>query len=201
VCRVEGRGDATIHDVTISNLPNENVSTSEAYQKLEDESKRIEDSMQRNSVAISSLKSYIQSMTMENVDPAKLPDILDSFDSASEKLDLKAVELKKRQEELRQLKSEERSKLTIQLKKDKLKMKASIGVFAEQEGEVEIVLIYGVYPPTPLFNKPPSNALLLVAVHGASWHAAYDIRVNTHETETPVTLIYKALIHQDTGEV
>jgi predicted nuclease with TOPRIM domain len=145
VCRVEGRGDATIHDVTISNLPNEKVSTSEAYQRLEDESKRVEDSIQRNSVTVFSLRSYIQSMKMENVDPAKLPEILESFDSASEKLDSKAVELKKRQEELTQLKIEERSKITAQLNKDKLKMKASIGMFVEHEGEVEIVLIYGVY--------------------------------------------------------
>ena len=118
MCRVEGRGDATIHDVTISNLSDGKVSTSEAYQKLEDESKRVEDSIQRNSVAITSLKSYIQSMKMENVDPAKLPEILDSFDRASEKLDEKAVELKKRQEELRQLKSEEGSRIAIPMKRD-----------------------------------------------------------------------------------
>jgi hypothetical protein len=200
VHRVEGRGDATIHDVTISNLPTENITTSEAYQKLEDESKRVEDAIQRNSVAISSLTSYIQSMKMDNVDPVKLTEILDSFDKASENLDEKAVELNKRQEELRRLQSEEVSKIGVQMKKNKLKLKASVGVFAEHEGEVEIVLIYGTFC-LQSYIVVLRRTLSFIAVYGASWHAAYDIRVNTRETEKPVTLIYKALIHQDTGEV
>jgi hypothetical protein len=53
------------------------------------------------------------------------------------------VELSKRQKELKQLKSEEGLKITAQLKKSKLKMKASIGVFVEQE-EVKIILTHDV---------------------------------------------------------
>jgi hypothetical protein len=66
-------------------------------------------------------------MKMENVDAAKLRGLLDSFGRASEKLDSKLVELKKRQEELRRLKSEEGSKIAVQLSKEKLKLKASLG--------------------------------------------------------------------------
>lgn len=38
-------------------------------------------------------------------------------------------------------------------------------------------------------------------MHGASWDALYDIRVDMHTKEKPVTLIYKAAITQSTGEV
>jgi hypothetical protein len=55
------------------------------------------------------------------------------------------VELRKRQKELKQLKSEEGLKTTVQLKNNQLEMKASIGVFVEQEEEVKIVLTHGVY--------------------------------------------------------
>jgi hypothetical protein len=48
---------------------------------------------------------------------------------------------------------EEGLKITVQLKKNKLKMKPSIGVFAEQE-EVEIVLVHGVCCITLLYLQP-----------------------------------------------
>ena len=39
------------------------------------------------------------------------------------------------------------------------------------------------------------------AVHNASWSAGYDIRVDMQAKDEPVTLVYKAGITQDTGEV
>jgi hypothetical protein len=75
---------------------------------------RVEDSIQRNSVAITSIRSYIQNMKTEHVDPAELPRILDPFNRASEELDLKAMQPKKRQEELRSLKSEESRRCTVE---------------------------------------------------------------------------------------
>ena len=40
-----------------------------------------------------------------------------------------------------------------------------------------------------------------LAVSNASWHAAYDIQVKMDGSDRPVTLIYKASIVQNTGEV
>jgi hypothetical protein len=90
------------------------AASSEVFQKLEDVTKRVEDSIQRSTVVITSLSSYIQNMNMENVDPAELLQILDPFDRASEEPDLKAVQPKKRQEELRPLKSEEGRRCTVE---------------------------------------------------------------------------------------
>ncbi|KIL57101.1 hypothetical protein M378DRAFT_181749 [Amanita muscaria Koide BX008] len=56
----------------------------------------------------------------------------------------------------------------------------SLSLFAEKESEVELVLIY--------------------AVLNASWTPIYDIRVNTQDSEMPVTLVYKAAIRQNTAE-
>ena len=39
------------------------------------------------------------------------------------------------------------------------------------------------------------------AVHQANWSAGYDIRVDTRTNDKPVTLVYKASITQNTGEV
>jgi uncharacterized membrane protein YcfT len=39
------------------------------------------------------------------------------------------------------------------------------------------------------------------AVPYASWTAFYDIRVDMDTKESPVTLIYKAAVKQNTGEV
>jgi len=55
-----------------------------------------------------------------------------------------------------------------------------IGVFSDEEGEVELTLKY--------------------AVHGASWSALYDIRVDMQTKDLPIKLTYKASIMQDTGE-
>lgn len=40
-----------------------------------------------------------------------------------------------------------------------------------------------------------------LGVRNASWAAAYDIRVDMNAKEKPVTLIYRAGIKQNTGEV
>jgi uncharacterized protein (TIGR02231 family) len=65
-------------------------------------------------------------------------------------------------------------------KSSQLRTKISLSLFAEKESEVELVLIY--------------------AVLGATWTPTYDIRVDMQAKETPITLVYKAAIVQDTAE-
>ncbi|KDQ32708.1 hypothetical protein PLEOSDRAFT_1110237 [Pleurotus ostreatus PC15] len=57
---------------------------------------------------------------------------------------------------------------------------ATIDIFVETEGKVELVLIY--------------------AVAGASWSAVYDIRADMSGDNNPLKLVYKAGIKQTTGE-
>lgn len=39
------------------------------------------------------------------------------------------------------------------------------------------------------------------ALNGASWEACYDIRADLQDKAKPISLVYKALITQRTGEV
>ena len=41
----------------------------------------------------------------------------------------------------------------------------------------------------------------LVVVGAASWKALYEIRANTESKVSPIEIIYKAAIKQDSGEV
>lgn len=124
--------------------------------------------------------------------------IIESYDATAEKWDDKALGLEKQLAEVDAEIKVEQEELAGPTGNEKLNLKATIGVFAESEGEVEIALIYGMYTAVLVFSP---DLTLAQAVHGATWDAFYDIRVSMQTKETPVTLIYKAAITQNTGEV
>lgn len=45
------------------------------------------------------------------------------------------------------------------------------------------------------------NPFFSEAVYGADWTASYDIRADTETKQGAVTILYKAVITQSTGEV
>ncbi|KAG5653093.1 hypothetical protein H0H81_002318 [Sphagnurus paluster] len=75
----------------------------------------------------------------------------------------------------------ERENLAGPKHNNKLCIRAVISVFGEVENEGE-------------------TASVIYALHGASWVARCDIRVDTQTEEKPVALIYKATMTQSTGE-
>ena len=107
------------------------------------------------------------------------------------------------QEELGRLNDEiskERSSLDAQqTSRRQCRMSATISVFTSSGGNVEILLVYGIH--LPIFSLTSLLIAFSVAVPDASWTPLYDIRVNTEAKESPVELVYKAAIRQDTGEV
>lgn len=52
-----------------------------------------------------------------------------------------------------------------------------------------------------IFFKKSQLIPFFVAVSSANWEAVYDIRVNLESKDHPLTLVYKAAIAQNTGEV
>ncbi|KAJ3526070.1 hypothetical protein NMY22_g10322 [Coprinellus aureogranulatus] len=97
---------------------------------------------------------------------------------------------------------EERARLANSVVVDKQRlMKATVGVFAEAEAEVELLLKYGASTALHLSTSPAYVPRVVIAVTGASWSALYDVRANTESKETPVEIVYKAAISQNTGEV
>ncbi|TEB24527.1 hypothetical protein FA13DRAFT_1756801 [Coprinellus micaceus] len=162
--RVEGRGNATIQDVTgfSGNRSTRSLQRPPKLEELEDEKEEVKLSLDRYLESRTEVKPTSESLS-SNVLP-----LVDDYNSASEKYDKKALERK-------------RLALSNSVTVDRQRlMKATVGVFAEAETEVELLLKY--------------------AVTGASWSALYDIRANTETKESPVEIVYKASITQSTGE-
>ncbi|KAJ7258784.1 hypothetical protein B0H12DRAFT_1201805 [Mycena haematopus] len=170
--RVEGRGAATIHDVTVSTSKGAHVPTSSPeLAALLSKRETTSNALARCEKSIASLEQYLSSLTVEHLDVSKLESVMENYDSTGAKLDAKKSELT---EQIRSLDADiglERARIAVPHETDKLRVKAAIG----------IALIY--------------------AVPRATWTAFYDIRVDMSTKEDPINLIYKAAITQSTGEV
>ncbi|KAF8187704.1 hypothetical protein BJ912DRAFT_926564 [Pholiota molesta] len=142
--------------------------------------KRVEKALARTLKSISSLETYLSSVSSEHLEVSKLKEVVQSYDSTAQELDEKVIKLEEEIEVIKEAILEEKNKLAGPSENEKLNLQAMIGVFAESEGEIKIALVY--------------------AVHNATWKPVYDIRVDMQSKEKPVTLIYKASITQSTGE-
>ncbi|KAF9532401.1 hypothetical protein CPB83DRAFT_847799 [Crepidotus variabilis] len=179
--RVEGRGAATIHDVTISTItPPEKPTTSTNLTGLFVKQKQAEKALARVQKSLSSLETYLGSLNAEHIGVAKLREVVQSYDATAGELDERVTQLEKQLEEIKEAITKEKELLGGPTQNERLNLKASIGVFADFEGEVKIALIY--------------------AVRNATWTAGYDIRVDMQSGEKPATLVYKGCITQNTGE-
>ncbi|TFK22942.1 mucoidy inhibitor A [Coprinopsis marcescibilis] len=179
--RVEGRGSATIHDVTIAYIPlTPKSTTSEKLTEPESSLTKTTKALLRAEMALKALESYLGSLNSQHTDVSKLQTIVTNYDETAEKLDDKITELRARKIKLESEIKDEKKALDGPRPNEKLALKATIGVFADHEGDVEIALIY--------------------AVSNATWTAAYDIRVDMDTKDKPVDLIYKGAITQNTGE-
>ncbi|KAJ7262959.1 hypothetical protein C8J57DRAFT_1183686 [Mycena rebaudengoi] len=179
--RVEGRGAATIHDVTVSSAKGVHIpTTSPELTVLLRKKAKISSALARCEKSLASLEQYLGSLTVQHLEVSKLENVMDNYDSTGGKLDDKKAELT---EQLKTIDIEitlERARIAVPHENDKLRVKAAINVFAQADGNVEIALIYAV----PL----------------ASWKAFYDIRVDMDSSANPIKLIYKAAVMQNTGE-
>lgn len=180
--RVEGRGDATIHDVVLSSMPPPPIATTSAkLVDLQGKRDQLQKALGRVRKALESIENYLATMNMQYIDPSNLTAVVDHYDSAAEKLDDRVLTLEKELKDTEDAIRAEQLVLSSPPEANSLlKQRVSVGVFAGSGGEVELILIY--------------------AVNRASWYAGYDVRVNMQTKETPVTLIYKANIKQATGE-
>jgi hypothetical protein len=144
--RVEGRGTATIHDVTISKIvPPPVATTSPALTSLLAQQKQSEKALARAHKSLTSLETYLESVNTAHVDVFKLQDVVHHYDATAEELDDKVTKLEEQLEELKTAIKAEQVKLSGPTGNEKLDLRATIGVFADFEGEVKIALIYGAY--------------------------------------------------------
>ncbi|KAJ7183536.1 hypothetical protein C8R46DRAFT_1067220 [Mycena filopes] len=178
--KVEGRGEATIHDVTLSMAEMHVSKSSPRLEELLVAEEDKKDALARCQQGLSAVKQYLDSLTMQHLAVSQLEGVLQQSEAAGARLDARKAELTR---ELKLLQAEiqtERAQLAVPLEQTWLRNKVAVGIFAPKGGDVEIALIY--------------------AVPYASWTAFYDIRVNMDDKQSPVTILYKASVQQNTGE-
>ncbi|KAF8213781.1 hypothetical protein K438DRAFT_1957127 [Mycena galopus ATCC 62051] len=127
--RVEGRGAATIHDVTVSMAKGEHVATSSAkLSELLKTREKTASALARCDKSLKSLEQYLESLTVQHLEVSHLDKVLEQYDSTGGRLDAKKSELT---EELRLLDvqiSSERALIAVPHENSKLRMQAAIGV-------------------------------------------------------------------------
>jgi hypothetical protein len=175
------------------------VSTSPKLEELLAKKCGTEKALSRCKRAISTVDSYMKTLTTQHVVAADLETVTRNIDAVAQTLDQKLLSLEGELQNLDEALDVERGTLKKPHVDDALRLSALIGVFANESGEVEMCLVYGTrIAPVVLVAVADGRGL---AVRNASWHAAYDIQVKMDGSDRPVTLIYKASIVQDTGEV
>jgi hypothetical protein len=153
-CRVEGRGAATIHDVTISTItPPPIPTTSPLLVELLSKQKCTEKALARTVKSLASLETYLSSVKAEHLQVTKLREVVEQYDSNAAGLDEKVTRLEKELNETEEAIREERKRLAGPTGNEKLNLKATIGVFADSEGELNIALIYGTWTPSPTLQN------------------------------------------------
>ncbi|KAF9263747.1 hypothetical protein L218DRAFT_901405 [Marasmius fiardii PR-910] len=177
--RVEGKGPATILDVKLLQNKQPSQAGSPELGELELKKTHVEMAIERCKYSITSLKTYLGSLNTQHTKANELISVVEHYDTAAAQQDRKLVELQQQLKEVESAIQAEKKKLSP---KDlgELGRQAFVGLIADADADVELVLKY--------------------AVNGAKWSAVYDVRVDTNLPEKPVALIYKAIISQNTNE-
>ncbi|THU90877.1 hypothetical protein K435DRAFT_968434 [Dendrothele bispora CBS 962.96] len=181
--RVEGRGTALIHDVSVSEVPPEpRKKTSPVLEDLRSKKSLVEKALVRCGVNTRTLKLYMENLSFNTTETTGLQDIINQHNEMGGKIDKEELELEKQLKTIEDIETEKRDLAGNALADTNplMKKKVSISLFSEKEALIEVVLTY--------------------AVGAATWDPIYDVRANTQGEEKPVTVVYKATITQATGE-
>jgi chromosome segregation ATPase len=143
--RVEGRGAATIHDVTLSMVNKDVPKSSPRLEELLDTRESTANALTRCEEALSSLKQYLGSLTVQNLAVSQLESVLEQYESTGARLDAKRTEIKRELQRIDAGIAAERAQIAVPPEQNKLRNKAAIGVFAQTAGNVEIALLYGAH--------------------------------------------------------
>ncbi|KDQ13206.1 hypothetical protein BOTBODRAFT_175811 [Botryobasidium botryosum FD-172 SS1] len=195
--RVEGKGSATIHDVTASRTPAPQTQnqtqthkspTSAQLQSLRKERKGTESELYRVSKHLEALERFASTLNAKDNSIDQVSEVMARYEIEAAALHERTYYLEQRLLELDDSVHEEKTRLRAEVVTDtvssELEKQVTVAIFAPGKGPVELVLVY--------------------AVSHASWRATYETRVvtanATRDGGTPVDLTYKALINQSTGE-
>ncbi|KAK1223181.1 hypothetical protein PQX77_013948 [Marasmius sp. AFHP31] len=177
--RVEGKGKATILDVKLLENPVEPQAGSPELEVLQAKKIHVERALGRCKDAIESLKAYLRSLNTQYTNAIDLASVLSNYETAASQQDGRLVDFEEQLKNIDKEIAAEKKRLSPRDAAERGRH-AHIGLFADEDTEVELILKY--------------------AVRSANWTASYDVRVDTATSEKSVTLIYKANISQNTNE-
>lgn len=151
VDRVEARGPASIQGVSTGPTPSTPVpTTSEELKGLRKEKRLVEDAVERCKASIAALRSYVASVAADRVPSVNLGQLLQHCEIEGERLASKLLELEDKLTVSDEAIGTEQKRLsganTSGESEVLLNLTASIGLFADEEGDVELTLIYGMGP-------------------------------------------------------
>lgn len=145
--RVEGVGAGTIQEVSISTIhPVAFPSDPPRVKEIRREKVIVEQGCYRASQALKTLDRYIESLNASTMPASQLQEALSEYSKGAETYQAQILAF---QDKVAELDAAIKAEAEKALEGDRsrrdsaLNKKASIGVFAEEEGEVEIVLVYG----------------------------------------------------------
>ncbi|KAK2467717.1 hypothetical protein APHAL10511_000012 [Amanita phalloides] len=181
--RLEGRGPAIIHDVSTTTTPQPGKhSTSPEMDDLVSHKEHTLKELERCKTLHEAMGKYLETLHVGHVNVEQLDKIVHGYKATCGNLDNDILGLEKQLKAIEEDIQKETEKETKK-QRDKsrlLRKRVSLSLFAEKESEVEIILTY--------------------AVSAAFWSALYELRVDMEAKETPITLVYKAAITQNTAE-
>ncbi|KAF8648982.1 hypothetical protein AX16_006096 [Volvariella volvacea WC 439] len=187
--RVEGRGPATIHEVSVDTLPapgwgsaTTTNTTSPTLDALREKQAGIEAAIERCEKSMRALKHYIKSVKADKVGTKQIGEVLRAYESEGGKLYDTMVELKKSRDAVA-------SEITIE-------QKSLNPDVVEIDPKLRTVLVVNLHG----HSKEKVELSITYVVSDASWSAAYDIRADVAEEDPTIKLTYRAIITQDTGE-
>ncbi|KIY53413.1 mucoidy inhibitor A, partial [Fistulina hepatica ATCC 64428] len=189
--QVEGRGHVIIHDVSIS-TPKSRIGSTSRHESTSEEpvSKKLRElqrkkqtlsaTLQHHKTATSALDQYIATLSVANAPEVKLEKVVETYVTVADKLEEKCITLQSSLADVgREIEAEKRA--NGKSNTDKASLSVSVILFSEQDETIELLVKY--------------------AVNNAKWNAVYSLHVSTvPDDKKSVSIVYKALINQCTGE-
>lgn len=143
--RVQGYGYATIHDVSLSTMPSQaQTTTSSTLQELLAKKDRLRNAIHRARTSSRALEAYMGSMSVHDVPLSQVGLFLESYNLHGSKLDGELGRLKHEEDEVyNEIQAQKDKEQLSQSSGGTLGMQVSVGLFAENEGQIELELVYG----------------------------------------------------------
>jgi len=195
--RVDGKGAATIHDVTPTSKHDPGKpSDSLKLKDIAAQRQSLNEAMERAKKRLGTLNSYLDRVNTEHTPVSELRSILDLYEEEAGKLQGRMKEI---QSELELVTESEREEIKAHPPTyGRWVYGATIGLFVPEAATLQLILTYGLC--STLFSLTSPKLTPFTAVYNAFWSALYDVRVSMNKTNKPVELVYKAAITQSTGE-